>query len=69
MLPIRKAAKARTTIGGLIFAEIGHLPIVNDAILIHGYNFRVEKMAGRGVSVVSFTGSPEQVEIVKGLKQ
>ena len=42
------------TIGGLFINTIGHVPLVNEEITIDGHKFRVEKMSGRGVAVVSF---------------
>lgn len=42
------------TIGGMLLNIIGHVPIVSDEIRIGGRQFRVEKMSGRGVAMISF---------------
>jgi Mg2+/Co2+ transporter CorC len=42
-----------------VLNTIGYVPIVNDEIEINGNKFRVEKMSGRGVAMVSFLASPK----------
>jgi putative hemolysin len=53
------------TIGGLILHEIGHVPIANDEVIIDGHNFRVEKMSGRGVAIVSYKGDEHLIQTIK----
>ncbi len=53
------------TIGGLILNEIGHVPILNEEIVINASKFRVEKMTGRGVAMVSMAATKEQIENAK----
>lgn len=58
------------TIGGMVLNIIGHVPIVSDEIRIGDHQFRVEKMSGRGVAMISFE-APDQLidELTKANKQ
>lgn len=58
------------TIGGMILNIIGHVPIVSDEISIGDHQFRVEKMSGRGVAMISFE-APDQLidELKEGTSQ
>ena len=49
------------TIGGLVLNTIGDVPATGDEIEIAGAMFRVEKMRGRGITLVSLALTPEQV--------
>ncbi|NUM48886.1 MAG: HlyC/CorC family transporter [Anaerolineales bacterium] len=49
------------TIGGLVLNEFGDVPTTGDEITIAGGVFRVEKMRGRGITVVSLALTPDQV--------
>lgn len=53
------------TIGGMLLNTIGHVPIVSDEIGIGGRHFRVEKMSGRGVAMISFEGPERLIEELK----
>jgi len=53
------------TIGGLVLNTIGYVPIINDEIEINGNKFRVEKMSGRGVAMVSFLASPKIIKNIQ----
>jgi CBS domain containing-hemolysin-like protein len=55
------------TIGGLVMNAIGRLPILKDEIEIEGTKFRIEKMTGRGISILSITGNEEQIERIQGI--
>jgi len=52
------------TIGGLILSEIGYVPIANDEVTISNIKFRVEKMSGRGVAIVSYSATPELIQAI-----
>jgi len=41
-----------TTVGGLVVAELGRLPVPGDTAEIAGYQWRVERLAGRAVESV-----------------
>ena len=53
------------TIGGLILNEIGHVPILNEEIDILSKKFRVEKMTGRGIAMISMASTKEQIKNAK----
>jgi Mg2+/Co2+ transporter CorC len=38
-----------TTVGGLVTAALGHLPVLRDRVTIGEYEFEVERVANRAV--------------------
>jgi CBS domain containing-hemolysin-like protein len=65
LLNIKLPQEDIDTIGGLILHEIGHVPIANDEVIIKGHRFRVEKMSGRGVAIISYKAEPALVQSIK----
>lgn len=65
LLEINLPKEEIDTIGGLILHEIGHVPIANDEVIIDGHRFRVEKMRGRGVAIVSYKADAEVIHSIK----
>lgn len=55
------------TIGGLILNKVGHVPILNEEININANQFRVEKMTGRGVAMISMAATKKQIESIEEL--
>lgn len=53
------------TIGGLVLNAIGSVPKEGDEVFVNGCSFRVEKMQGRGISLVSMSISPEQIKNIQ----
>jgi CBS domain containing-hemolysin-like protein len=47
------------TVGGLVWAELGHRPVIGDEVEIGRVTFRVEAMAGLAITQVSLFFSPE----------
>jgi len=50
------------TVGGLVLNTFGDVPAAGDEIEIGGGLFRVEKMRGRGITLVSLALTPEQIK-------
>ena len=53
------------TIGGMIVAELGAIPMPGDEVQLHEITFRVEEVNGYAVSQVSLRVSPEQMESIE----
>ena len=52
-----------TTMGGLVTAALGHLPVLGDRVTAGEYEFEVERVANRAVeSVVARRLVPEPTE-------
>jgi CBS domain containing-hemolysin-like protein len=43
---------AFTSVGGLVFTEIGHLPATGDVVTVNGYSLRVESVRGNRIEAV-----------------
>lgn len=65
LLDINLPQEEIDTLGGLILHEIGHVPIANDEVIINGHRFRVEKMSGRGVAIVSYKADKALIESIE----
>ena len=65
LLNIKLPQEDIDTIGGLILHEIGHVPIANDEVIVNGHKFRVEKMSGRGVAMVSYKADESLIQSIK----
>ena len=50
------------TIGGLILQTAGETPKVDDEVEVSGILFRVDRIYQHGIDVVSFAGTPAQLE-------
>lgn len=50
------------TVGGLVFHNVGHVPLVGDEVHVAGLIFRVERMEGTRISKVRVVPEPEQAE-------
>ena len=48
------------TIGGLIMAELGHVPQAGEIVEVHGLSIRVDKIVHNGVAAASFPITPQQ---------
>lgn len=57
------------TIGGLILNELGHVPKVNEEVELDGVNLIVDKMDGKGVTLVRLKVSPEQMKHIREFMQ
>ncbi|MGB8361118.1 MAG: hemolysin family protein [Acidimicrobiia bacterium] len=49
------------TLGGLITAELGHLPVVGETVTVDGWTFRVESVDGFRVASARLLSSPEDL--------
>jgi CBS domain containing-hemolysin-like protein len=43
---------AFTSVGGLVFDEIGHLPATGDVVMVNGYSLRVESVRGNRIEAI-----------------
>jgi CBS domain containing-hemolysin-like protein len=64
LLNINLPEKDFDTIGGMILNEIGYVPIANDEVTISSNKFRVEKMSGRGVAIISYTATKNLIQAI-----
>ena len=48
------------TVGGLVYATLGRIPIVGDSVRFQGINLEVLRMQGNRVSLVRLTRSPKE---------
>ena len=48
-----------TTVGGLLFGQLGRLPRPGDLVQVGGFDFEILSMAGRRVERVRVVGPPE----------
>jgi CBS domain containing-hemolysin-like protein len=51
---------AYTTVGGLLFGQLGRLPAVGDRVTVGGFTFEIAAMEGRRVKAVQVVGRPER---------
>ena len=66
LLSISLPSEDIDTIGGLVLNTVGYVPTVNDEIDIIGHVFRVEKMSGRGVTIVSYIFDQDMFQNIDG---
>jgi CBS domain containing-hemolysin-like protein len=52
-----------TTIGGLVTAELGHLPAPGDTVRVGDYTFEVERVANRALESVLASRVPAPIEV------
>jgi CBS domain containing-hemolysin-like protein len=62
LLGLDLPSESAETIGGLVLAELGHVPQVGDQVRFGDLVLRVEKVEGKGVSAISFPVTPSQVD-------
>jgi CBS domain containing-hemolysin-like protein len=53
------------TIGGLVLAELGHVPEVGDIVEFGELKLRVERVEGKAVAALSLAATPDQIEILR----
>ncbi len=46
------------TVGGLVFHNVGHVPLVGDEVTVDGLTFRVERMEGTRIAKVRVVAAP-----------
>jgi magnesium and cobalt exporter, CNNM family len=57
------------TVGGMVTAALGHLPITGERVTIDGYEFEVERVANRVLeSVIAIPVQPQPSEATKDTK-
>lgn len=54
-----------TTVGGLLFGQLGRLPKPGDVVHVGGFDFEIRSMAGRRVDSVRVLGRPKAEEPAK----
>jgi CBS domain containing-hemolysin-like protein len=57
------------TIGGLILNELGHVPMINEQVELNDVHLIVDKMDGKGVTLVKIKVSPEQMKHIREIMQ
>lgn len=56
------------TIAGLLLYSFGRIPQKNDEIIIDSNSFRIEKMTGNRIDMVSILASPNQIKMISSEK-
>jgi putative hemolysin len=54
-----------TTVGGLLFGQLGRLPKPGDVVQVGGFDFEIRSMAGRRVERVRVLGRPQATDEAK----